>query len=64
MKPAGAALRGTPGVVLAGTRGQVATAWRRHYAEDLVLVEKKGGATTRRRIIPVAFVPLTGSRGR
>ena len=37
---------------------------RRHYAEDLVLVEKKGGATTRRRIIPVAFVPLTGNRGR
>lgn len=35
-----------------------------HYAEDLVLVEKRGGAATRRRIIPVVFVPLTGSRGR
>ena len=34
MNDAGAALRGTPAaVVLAGTRGKVAAAWRRHFAE-------------------------------
>ncbi|MEI6633848.1 MAG: protein-L-isoaspartate(D-aspartate) O-methyltransferase [Chlamydiota bacterium] len=35
----------------------------RFGGEDLVVVEKKDGAVTSRRVIPVRFVPLTGPRG-
>lgn len=55
MKPAGAALRGTPGVVLAGTRGQVATAWRRHYAEE-------GENPPLRGVLVLAIGPSTDPR--
>ena len=39
---AGAALRGTPAVILAGTRGQVAAAWRRHFAASGVRPPLRG----------------------
>lgn len=32
--------------------------------EELTVVEKRGGALTRRAVIPVCFVPLSGGRGR
>lgn len=32
--------------------------------EELTVVEKRGGAVTRRAVIPVSFVPLTGGLGR
>lgn len=36
----------------------------RFAGEVLTVVEKKAGAVTRRSVIPVRFVPLTGGRGR
>ena len=68
MNGAGVTLRGTPAaVVLAGTRGTVAAAWRRHFAEKRCNPPLRGvlvlalGPSDDPRIPTIAIVDEPGS---